>query len=168
MSAIWLRLSRLSSNILCPSVNVKPLSISSKLPATSSKFPASCPYTFQRQFQCTSAQPQPQLQISNSCVKRLAELGQKKEGSVYLRVMVDSGGCSGFQYTFSLEDTQGKEDRLFEKDGAKVVVDEVSWDFLKGATVDYEEEMIRRAFAVIDNPNVEAGCGCGVSFSPKA
>lgn len=82
--------------------------------------------------------------------------------------MVDSGGCSGFQYTFSLDQKVPDADNLvFERDGAKVVVDTVSWDFLKGSTVDYEEEMIRRSFLVTDNPNVEAGCGCGSSFSVK-
>lgn len=125
-----------------------------------------------RRFNSTSAQIQEisenNLDISDKCVARLKALAQKKEGQeVYLRVMVDSGGCSGFQYTFSLEKEQGEQDRVFEKDGTRILVDEVSWDFLKGSTIDYEEEMVRQSFAVTNNPNVEAGCGCGASFSVK-
>lgn len=57
--------------------------------------------------------------------------------------------------------------RIFERDGAEIVVDDTSLEFLQGATVDYVQELIRNHFAVIDNPNTEAGCGCGVSFAPK-
>jgi iron-sulfur cluster assembly accessory protein len=60
-----------------------------------------------------------------------------------------------------------EEDHVFERDGARVVCDDVSYEFLKGSTVDFEEEMIRSSFAVVNNPNMESGCGCGVSFAPK-
>lgn len=66
------------------------------------------------------------LGISDKCVARLKALAAKKGSDMYLRVMVDSGGCSGFQYTFSLEKEKQQQDRVFEKDGAKVLVDEVS------------------------------------------
>ncbi|KAL3693408.1 hypothetical protein R1sor_007059 [Riccia sorocarpa] len=108
--------------------------------------------------------------ITHDCVKRLKELereegpeGQKK----MLRLSVDGGGCSGFLYNFSLDDNLKPDDRLFEKDGAKVVVDELSLSFVKGATVDFSEELIRASFTVSSNPNAASGCGCGASFTAK-
>lgn len=83
-----------------------------------------------------------------------------------LRVAVDGGGCSGFQYRFELSDT-APEDRVFEHDGARVAVDPVSFGFLKGATVDYSEELIRASFVVKSNPQSASNCGCGSSFSAK-
>ncbi|KAL2630098.1 hypothetical protein R1flu_014784 [Riccia fluitans] len=108
--------------------------------------------------------------ITDSCVKRLKEFqhdegpdGQKK----MLRLSVDGGGCSGFLYNFSLDSSLKADDRLFEKEGAKVVVDELSLSFVKGATVDYSEELIRASFTVASNPNAASGCGCGASFTAK-
>merc|ERR1711924_159123 len=90
-------------------------------------------------------------------------MGQQQAGGegLGLRVAVDSGGCSGFQYTFSLLDdpVPQKDDRVFEKDGAVVLVDSVSFEFLKGATVDYSEELIRASFQVVDNPIRSRGAG---------
>ena len=63
---------------------------------------------------------------------------------------------------------RSQDDRVFEKDGAVVLVDSVSFEFLKGATVDYSEELIRASFQVVDNPNTEQGCGCGTSFAPAS
>ena len=83
-----------------------------------------------------------------------------------LRVRVDSGGCSGFQYTFDLDTEAEEGDRVFTKEDVKVVVDEVSMQFLKGATVDYTEELIKASFEVTSNPNAESSCGCGNSFVP--
>ncbi|TKY61986.1 Iron-sulfur assembly protein IscA 2 [Spatholobus suberectus] len=65
-----------------------------------------------------------------------------------LRLSVETGGCSGFQYAFNLDNRINSDDRLFERDGIKLVVDNVSYDFVKGATVDYGEELIRSAFVV--------------------
>ncbi|BBN06493.1 iron-sulfur cluster assembly 2 [Marchantia polymorpha subsp. ruderalis] len=108
--------------------------------------------------------------ITESCVKRLREI-QQEEGpdgqKKMLRLSVDGGGCSGFLYNFSLDDSLKPDDRLFEKDGAKVVVDEVSLSFVKGAVVDFSEELIRASFTVASNPNAESGCGCGASFTAK-
>ena len=75
-----------------------------------------------------------------------------------------------FQYKFMLEsndELDEEDDHVFERDGAKVVIDDVSYEFVKGSTIDFEEEMIRSSFAVINNPNSESGCGCGVSFAAK-
>lgn len=84
-----------------------------------------------------------------------------------LRLSVESGGCSGFQYAFTLDDKSKPEDRVFERDGVKLVVDKISFDFVKGATVDYAEELIRAAFQVTTNPSAVGGCSCKSSFMVK-
>jgi iron-sulfur cluster insertion protein len=81
-----------------------------------------------------------------------------------LRITVSGGGCSGFQYGFSLDDQKNDDDRLFERDGVTVVIDEVSLDLLKGSEVDFVEDLIGSYFA-IKNPNATSTCGCGSSFS---
>ncbi|XP_068617805.1 uncharacterized protein [Battus philenor] len=103
--------------------------------------------------------------LSDKCVKKLKELCDSKTN--FLRLCVESGGCSGFQYKFDLDNKLADDDRIFEKDGVKVVVDETSLEFIKGATIDYHTELIRSAFRVIQNPNADIGCSCGASFSIK-
>ena len=118
----------------------------------------------------TNAAPPQRLRISDKCVQRLKQLSDASRGRrpPALRVIVDSGGCSGFQYRFALEHDEPREDdKVFERDGVRLFVDAISLPFLDGATVDYEEEMIRAAFKVESNPNSEAGCSCGSSFAPK-
>ncbi|CAN1134106.1 Iron-sulfur assembly protein IscA-like 2, mitochondrial [Linum perenne] len=84
-----------------------------------------------------------------------------------LRLGVETGGCSGFQYVFDLDDKLNPDDRVFEKEGVKLVVDSVSYDFIKGATIDYVEELIRSAFQVTENPSAVGGCSCKSSFMVK-
>ncbi|NXE60291.1 ISCA2 protein, partial [Calcarius ornatus] len=115
-----------------------------------------------------------QIFLSESCVKRLLEIA---EGSEFLRLQVEGGGCSGFQYKFSLDtvinpdDRQGQRDilvvRVFEQGGARVVVDVDSLAFVKGSMVDFSQELIRSSFQVVSNPQAEKGCSCGTSFSIK-
>ncbi len=107
----------------------------------------------------------PTFAITESAAKRVAEL-RRAEGNeaLMLRVAVDGGGCNGFQYRFDFDDAENEDDRIFERDGIKVVVDEVSLDFLKGAQVDFKQELIGSYFA-IENPNATSACGCGTSFS---
>lgn len=93
---------------------------------------------------------------------RLAEIGASDNGQA-LRVAVEGGGCSGFQYDIRL-DTPAEDDLVLEGSGERVVVDSVSLPFLAGATIDFSEELIGARFT-IDNPNVTASCGCGTSFS---
>lgn len=123
-----------------------------------------------------ASMPEPQLEITSRCVKRLQHLAKQRDTNVVLRVLVDGGGCSGFQYMFELENwerepttnTLKKEDDvLIQKDGAHVIVDNISLSFMNGSKVDYLEELISSSFRVLENPNSEGSCGCGVSFSPK-
>ncbi|KAM9147340.1 iron-sulfur cluster assembly 2 homolog, mitochondrial isoform 2-T2 [Pangshura tecta] len=105
-----------------------------------------------------------QIYLSNSCVKRLLEI---IEGSQFLRLQVEGGGCSGFQYKFSLDTVINPDDRVFEQGGARVVVDVDSLAFVKGAMVDFSQELIRNSFQVVSNPQAEKGCSCGTSFSVR-
>lgn len=93
---------------------------------------------------------------------RLAEIGADAQGQA-LRIAVEGGGCSGFQYDIRL-DQPAEDDLVLESLGQKVVVDSVSLPFLAGATIDFSEELIGARF-VIDNPNASSSCGCGTSFS---
>ena len=106
-----------------------------------------------------------QLGISASAAKRIGELArQEGESGSMLRIAVSGGGCSGFQYGFSFDDVRNEDDRLFERDGARVVIDEVSLELLNGAEIDWVEDLSGAAFA-IRNPNASSSCGCGNSFS---
>lgn len=81
-----------------------------------------------------------------------------------LRVAVNGGGCSGFQYEFTIAASKNADDLVIEKDGVKVLVDEVSLQYMSGAEIDYAEELIGASFK-IKNPNATMSCGCGTSFS---
>ncbi|NXP49942.1 ISCA2 protein, partial [Heliornis fulica] len=105
-----------------------------------------------------------QIFLSESCVKRLLEI---TEGLEFLRLQVEGGGCSGFQYKFSLDTVINPDDRQGQRGGARVVVDVDSLAFLKGSMVDFSEELIRSSFQVVSNPQAEKGCSCGTSFSVK-
>jgi iron-sulfur cluster insertion protein len=81
-----------------------------------------------------------------------------------LRVAVSGGGCSGFQYGFSLDDARLDDDLLFEQSGIKVVIDSTSMELVQGAEIDFVEELVGASFQV-RNPNATSSCGCGTSFS---
>ena len=102
------------------------------------------------------------LVIDSSAVTQLKKLNENS-----LRITVEGGGCSGFQYTFDLDSAVNSDDLIFEKDGIKIITDEMSLSFIKGSTVEYHEELIRAAFRVVDNPQAEQGCSCGISFTVK-
>ena len=101
--------------------------------------------------------------VTPRAFERLAEINETAEKPKALRVAVDGGGCSGFQYNIDLDDP-ADGDLVLEGDGQKVVVDEVSLPFLANAVIDFSEELIGARF-VIDNPNATSSCGCGTSFS---
>ena len=94
---------------------------------------------------------------------RLAEINDGTDAPKALRVAVEGGGCSGFQYNIDLDEPKS-DDLVLEGDGQKVVVDEVSLPFLSDAVIDFTEELIGARFT-IQNPNAASSCGCGVSFS---
>ncbi|MGR3362629.1 MAG: HesB/IscA family protein [Maritimibacter harenae] len=100
--------------------------------------------------------------VTDRAFARLGEIGAGKDGKA-LRVAVEGGGCSGFQYDIAL-DEPGDGDLVLEGSGERVVIDEVSLPFLTGAVIDFTEELIGARF-VIDNPNATSSCGCGTSFA---
>lgn len=100
--------------------------------------------------------------VTERAFARLAEIGAADQGQA-LRVAVEGGGCSGFQYEIAL-DTPKADDLVLEGGGEKVVVDEVSLPFLENAVIDFTEELIGARFT-IENPNATSSCGCGTSFS---
>jgi iron-sulfur cluster assembly accessory protein len=102
--------------------------------------------------------------LSDRAARRIADILKTETQPTALRVAVTGGGCSGFQYNFALDDAQLDEDLVVEKDGAKVLIDPVSLDFLAGAEIDFTDDLIGQAFK-INNPNATASCGCGTSFS---
>jgi iron-sulfur cluster insertion protein len=105
------------------------------------------------------------VSLSESAARRLAKMiAQEGQPNLMLRVSVSGGGCSGFQYGFSFDDTVNPDDRTFERDGVVAVVDEVSLDLLAGSEIDFVEDLVGAAFRV-NNPNAASSCGCGSSFS---
>jgi iron-sulfur cluster insertion protein len=105
------------------------------------------------------------ITISDSAAKKIKSIIDEEDSSLKLRVFVQGGGCSGFQYGFTLEELPPAEDDFtFEKDGIGVVVDNISMQYMNEAEVDYKEDLMGASFT-IKNPNVTATCGCGSSFT---
>lgn len=102
--------------------------------------------------------------LAASAARRLAKLGAAEGKTLLLRVAVDGGGCSGFQYRFELVETAEDDDLRIETDGQAAVIDPVSIPFLKGSEIAYVDELAGAQF-VVKNPNAASSCGCGVSFS---
>lgn len=107
------------------------------------------------------------ISLTPAAVQAVRDLMEKRNLSGYaLRVFVSGGGCSGFQYGMALEGNIREQDMSSEFDGVKVVVDEVSVNYLRGAVVDYVESVMGSGFK-IENPNAVSSCGCGSSFRTK-
>lgn len=102
--------------------------------------------------------------MSESAARQINAIMAKQGVDRYLRVAVEGGGCSGFSYKFDFADERNDDDLLIERDGAKILIDEMSLEFLGGSEIDYSRELIGAAFK-INNPNARANCGCGTSFS---
>lgn len=102
--------------------------------------------------------------VSARAAKQIGRILKGEPAGSMLRVAVTGGGCSGFQYNFTLDDTRADGDLAIERDGVTVLVDPVSLDFLKGAEIDFVDDLIGAAFK-IHNPNASSSCGCGTSFS---
>lgn len=105
------------------------------------------------------------VKVTDNAFSKIKDLiVEEKNPNMALRMSVKGGGCSGFQYEFSFDETQEKDDFVVEKDDVKVFVDSMSAQYLMGATLDYKEEKFNSQF-VITNPEVKGTCGCGSSFS---
>ena len=103
------------------------------------------------------------LTLTPSAAARVAAIAEKQAKPAILRLSVEGGGCSGFQYKFDLSDGPDADDSVSETDGVRLVVDPVSLDLVAGSTVDFVESLGGAAFKV-ENPQAAAGCGCGSSF----
>ena len=102
--------------------------------------------------------------MSDSAATKINAIMAKEGVDKFLRVSVNGGGCSGFAYDFGFAESAQTDDLLIEHQGAKILIDEISLEFLKGSEIDYVNELIGAAFK-IHNPNAVASCGCGTSFS---
>ena len=102
--------------------------------------------------------------LTPAAARRLHEIAAAEGRTVMLRVAVDGGGCSGFQYRFELVEADEPGDTRVERDGAAALVDDVSLPFLGGSEIDFVDELVGAQFRV-KNPNAASSCGCGVSFS---
>jgi iron-sulfur cluster assembly accessory protein len=103
------------------------------------------------------------VSISASAARRLNAILKGEEGAA-LRISVKGGGCSGFSYAFDVDKTRAEDDFVATRDGATVVVDSVSLEMMRGAELDFVDDLMGQSFRV-KNPNATASCGCGVSFS---
>ena len=102
--------------------------------------------------------------LTERAAKRINQVLAKEPQGSMLRVAVNGGGCSGFQYAFDVVQARGDDDLVIERDGAVVLVDTVSLEFLKGSQIDFVNDLIGQSFK-IENPNATSSCGCGTSFS---
>jgi iron-sulfur cluster insertion protein len=106
----------------------------------------------------------PAITLAPNAAKRVAAIAAKQGKPAMLRLSVEGGGCSGFQYKFDLAEAPASDDTISETDGVRLLVDSVSLDLVSGCTVDFVESLGGAAFQVT-NPNAASGCGCGTSFS---
>lgn len=104
------------------------------------------------------------ITVTDSAARRINEIAGSEANAIMLRISVEGGGCSGFQYKFDLVGNPEADDLVFERDGARVLVDRVSLDYLQGSEIDFVDDLMGASFRV-KNPNAVASCGCGTSFS---
>jgi iron-sulfur cluster assembly accessory protein len=105
-----------------------------------------------------------QVTVTDRALRQIGQiLGHEPPGTM-LRVSVEGGGCSGFQYKFDMERTQAPDDVLIRRDGAAVLIDPVSLGYLAGSEIDFVDDLIGASFR-INNPQAKASCGCGTSFA---
>ena len=106
----------------------------------------------------------PDIALTPAAAARVAAIAAKQGKPAILRLSVEGGGCSGFQYRFGLAEAADPADRVAETDGVRLVVDDISLDLVRGCAVDFVDNLGGAHFTV-DNPNAASGCGCGTSFS---
>jgi iron-sulfur cluster assembly accessory protein len=112
----------------------------------------------------TDTLEQNSIRISSRAARRVAEILKTEQPGSALRVSVEGGGCSGFQYKFDIDKTVQDDDLTLTGEGAIVLIDSVSQPFLAGAEIDFVSDLMGQAFR-ITNPNATSSCGCGTSFS---
>ncbi|MDR6145550.1 iron-sulfur cluster insertion protein [Sphingomonas sp. SORGH_AS870] len=120
--------------------------------------PAPCAYLIPMATQISD------IALTPSAAARVAAIAERQNKPAILRLSVEGGGCSGFQYKFGLADSPAEDDTVAETNGVRLVVDSISLDLVRGAEVDYVESLGGAAFRVT-NPNAASGCGCGTSFA---
>lgn len=108
--------------------------------------------------------PAQNVTITDSAARRIEEIVAGEPAGTMLRISVEGGGCSGFQYKFDLVEQAASDDVVVEKSAAKVLIDPVSLEYLSGSEIDFVDDLIGASFK-IQNPNATASCGCGTSFS---
>jgi iron-sulfur cluster assembly accessory protein len=104
------------------------------------------------------------VNLSERAAKRINEIMAGEPAGSMLRISVNGGGCSGFQYAFEVDRGVQADDVVVERDGARVLVDELSLQYMEGSTIDFVDDLIGQSFK-IENPHATASCGCGTSFS---
>jgi iron-sulfur cluster assembly accessory protein len=105
-----------------------------------------------------------EITVTERAARRIGEILSREPQGTMLRVSVEGGGCSGFQYKFDMERTQADDDVLIQRDHAAVLVDSVSLNYLAGSEIDFVDDLIGASFR-INNPQAKTSCGCGTSFS---
>jgi iron-sulfur cluster insertion protein len=108
--------------------------------------------------------PAPLLFTDSAAAKVRQLIEEEGNNDLKLRVFVQGGGCSGFQYGFTFDETTGEDDTVMEKNGVQLLIDAMSYQYLVGAEIDYKDDLEGAQF-VIKNPNAQTTCGCGSSFS---
>ncbi|VTZ22343.1 conserved hypothetical protein [Methylocella tundrae] len=104
------------------------------------------------------------VEMTESAVLRIAEILKSEPEGSFLRIGVDGGGCSGFTYTYKIETERAEDDLVLDQDGALVLIDQISLEFLRGCRIDFINNLMGRMFK-IENPAATASCGCGSSFA---
>jgi iron-sulfur cluster assembly accessory protein len=104
------------------------------------------------------------ITLTDRAAERIRSILAKEPGKTALRIAVNGGGCSGFQYEFALAEAAAEDDLVIERGGVRAIVDPVSQGFLAGAEIDFIDDLMGQSFR-IRNPNATASCGCGTSFS---
>jgi iron-sulfur cluster assembly accessory protein len=104
------------------------------------------------------------ITVSERAARRIGEILKAEPPGTMLRLSVEGGGCSGFQYRFDMDRAQAADDVIVRREGATVLIDQVSLQFLAGSEIDFVDDLIGASFRV-NNPNAKASCGCGTSFA---
>jgi iron-sulfur cluster assembly accessory protein len=112
----------------------------------------------------TDSVAHPPVTVSERAARRIGDILKGEPAGTMLRVSVEGGGCSGFQYKFDMDREKASDDLVLSRDGATVLIDPVSVDYMAGSEIDFVDDLIGASFKII-NPNATASCGCGTSFA---